>query len=97
MNLQVTFKHMDTSPHTESYVTTKLAKLCEKYVAGHDVKAHAILSVEKIRFISNLAVHIDGAILSATDEASQMLESVDLALAKLERQLHDFKTKTRAH
>jgi ribosomal subunit interface protein len=97
MNLQVTFKHMDTSPHTESYVTTKLSKLCDKYVAGHDVKAHAVLTVEKIRFISNLAVHVDGSILSATEEGTQMLESVDLALAKLERQLHDFKTKVRGH
>lgn len=97
MNIHVTFKHMDSSPATEEYLTAKLSKLCDKYVSGAAIDATAVFEVAKIRHISNMHLVVNGNTFVATDEADDMQTAVDRMLGKLERQLHDHKAKLRAH
>ena len=62
------------------------------------VRGDIILSYERTTQsvkIAEIILHVHGTTLTATEYSEEFIKSVDLAIAKLERQLSKYKTKTR--
>jgi len=97
MNVNITFKHMDSSPATADYARQKLGAAHERYFPRESMDVDATFEVEKLRHIAHLHANVAGARLDATAENDEMHAAIDEVVARLERQLHDLKEKRRAH
>lgn len=95
MELHVTFRHMDPSETIKRHVQSRLNRL-KKYLLKPET-AHVILEVEKFRRIAEITLTDNGDRIAALDESGDMYESIDGAVAKLERQLKKHKDKIQSH
>ena len=80
----------------KSYALEEVKKLDKFYDAI--VRADVILSYERTsQSVKNAEInlHVNGSVLSARESSEEFHKSIDLAIAKLERQLAKHKTKLR--
>jgi len=95
MQTSVTFKNIEPSENLKSYVTNKLQKFDK--LLDNPAEANVVLSVEKIRHITEIKLIGDRLNLNCREESNDMYSSIDLALDKLEKQLKKNKQKIRKH
>lgn len=95
MQINVTFRHMETSEPVSNYIEEKLPKL-KKYI-DEPVEAQVVLSVEKIRHKAEVSLSAKGITIKATDETSDMYAAIDGVMDKLDRQLKRYKDKIKNH
>jgi len=95
MQTSVTFKNIEPSDNLKSYVTNKLEKFDK--LLDNPAEANVVLSVEKIRHITEIKLIGDRLSLNCREASNDMYSSIDLALDKLEKQLKKNKQKTRKH
>ncbi len=95
MQTSVTFKNIEPSDTLKSYVTSKLEKLDK--LLDNPAEANVVLSVEKIRHITEIKLLGDRLNLNCREESNDMYSSIDLALDKLEKQVKKNKQKNRKH
>lgn len=96
MQINVTFRHMETSEPVRNYVEDKLPKV-KKYI-DEPVDAQVVLSVEKkIRHKAEVTLVAKGIIIKATAETADMYAAIDGMLDKLDRQLKRYKDKIKMH
>ena len=95
MELHVTFRHMDPSETIKSHIQTRLDRL-KKYLLKPET-AHVILETEKFRRKAEITLTDNGDQIAAISESADIYESIDGAIAKLERQLKKHKDKIQAH
>ncbi len=95
MQTSVTFKNMEPSENLKSYVTSKIEKLDK--LLDNPAEANVVLSVEKIRHITEIKLIGDRLNLNCREESADMYSSIDLALDKLEKQIKKNKEKHRKH
>jgi putative sigma-54 modulation protein len=93
MQTSVTFKNFESSEALKSYVQTKLDKL-DKFLDA-PVEANVVLSVEKIRHISEIHLIGDRLNIQATESSDSMYSSIDMVLDKLRHQIKKNKQKHR--
>ena len=91
MQVNVTFRRLDSSKALKDYVAQKLGKI-DKFFYGI-VEANVILSVEKHRHKAEVIVKGDRTTLSGTEEKEDMYEAIDLVVDKIERQAKKYKSK----
>ncbi len=91
MQINITFRHLDSSPGLKEYVTKRISKL-EKYFYG-PVEAHVILKAEKFRQQAEVTLVGDGYNITGKEETSDMYEAIDLVAAKLETQVKKLREK----
>lgn len=96
MNTNVSFRHMDSSPPLRNYATGKLERIVDKYVDGK-IDASVVMSVEKIWHIANFTLQIKNLTIRGHERSEDMYSSIDLALAKIEKQLRRHKDRLRDH
>lgn len=96
MNANVTFRHMESSSSLRSYATKKLEHVCEKYVQGQ-VDATIVFSVEKFWHVADFTLQIKNLTVKGSERTEDMYSSIDLALAKIEKQLRRHKDRLRDH
>lgn len=98
MHLLTTFRHMDVSQAVKSYAEERLEKI-KKYFQGEPIAAHATFAVERLH--SHMAeFHLtlpNGIVLQARETTEDMYSSIDLAGARIERQIRKWKEKIRSH
>ena len=97
MQVQVAFRHMETSPAIHKYATDKLHHVVGKYITGENIDSQITFSVEKFRHIANFTININGLTVKSVEKTEDMYSSIDLALDKVERQIRRFKDKIRNH
>lgn len=97
MQVSVSFRHMETSPAIQQYASDKLHHIVSKYVVGQDIDSQITFSVERFRHIANFTLNINGLTVKSVEKTEDMYSSIDLALAKLERQIRRYKNKIRQH
>ena len=85
MQINITFRHLDSSPGLKEYAQKRISKL-EKYFNG-PVEANVILRAEKFRQRAEVIINGDGFTLNGKEETSDMYEAIDLVVAKLESQI----------
>ena len=95
MELTVTFRHSEPSNVLKQNIEEKLSKL-NKYLLKAS-QAHVILMVERSRHIAEITLSENHHTLCAKEGSHDMYQSVDLAIAKLERQLKKLKEKVKSH
>jgi putative sigma-54 modulation protein len=87
---------METSPALQTYAEERLEKI-KRYVAD-PLKVNCTFSVRKFNQIAQFEVVLrNGLQLHASESTESMYSSVDLALAKMERQVRRYKKRIRHH
>jgi len=87
---------MESSPALRAYAEERLEKI-KRYFAD-PLKISCTFSVEKLRQIAAFDVTLrNGLQLHASESTENLYSSVDLALAKMERQVRRYKDRIRHH
>ena len=95
MQVNVTFRHMDSSEPLRKYAVEKTARLSKYLFEPIDV--HWVLSVEKIRHIADSTINANGVSIKAQEATQDMYSAIDLVLEKLEKQVRKHKEKIKGH
>jgi putative sigma-54 modulation protein len=98
MQLSTTFRHMEASPAVKDYAEERLERI-KKYFSRDPIAAHGTFSVERnhnhtAEFSLTLP---NGIVIQARETTEDMYSSVDLAVARIERQVRKWKEKIRTH
>lgn len=96
MQTHFVFRHMETSNALRGYAEERLEKI--KRYFSDPLKINCIFSVEKLNQIAQFDVTLrNGLQLHASETTENMYSSVDMALAKMERQVRRYKERIRYH
>jgi putative sigma-54 modulation protein len=98
MQLSTTFRHMEASQAVREYAEERLDKI-KKYFHGDPIAAHGVFSVERNHhFMAEFAITLpNGLVIQARETTEDMYSSIDLAGARIERQVRKWKDKIRDH
>ena len=98
MQLSTTFRHMDASQAVREYAAEKLEKI-RKYFNKDPIAAHAVFSVERgFNHVADINITLpNGILINAKETTEDMYSSIDLATARIERQVRKWKEKIRDH
>ena len=98
MQLSTTFRHMDASQAVREYAEEKLDKI-RKYFHKEPLGAHAVFSVERgFHHVADINLTLpNGLVINAKETTEDMYSSIDLAAARIERQVRKWKDKIRDH
>jgi putative sigma-54 modulation protein len=98
MQLSTTFRHMDASQAVREYAAEKLDKI-RKYFNKDPISAHATFAVERgFHHVADLNITLpSGIVINAKETTEDMYSSIDLAAARIERQVRRWKDKIRDH
>jgi putative sigma-54 modulation protein len=98
MQLSTTFRHMDASQAVREYTAEKLERI-RKYFAKGPISAHAVFAVERgFHHVAELNITLpNGIAINAKETTEDMYSSIDLAAARIERQVRKWKEKIRDH
>lgn len=91
MNIIIRGKHIEVTDALKDYVTKRVTKL-ERY-SDEFQDVLVTLLVEKDRHRVEVTAPINGMILRGEEETSDMYQSIDLVLEKLERQIDKYRTR----
>ncbi len=94
MNVQVTARRFRIHESLKEYAINEVKRL-DKFFDGI-IKAEVILSYERARDsikTAEITLHLNGKNVIAKEFSEDFKKSIDLAVAKLERQLSKVKTK----
>src|SRR5204862_843470 len=98
MQLSTTFRHMDASQAVREYAAEKLDKI-KKYFHKDPISAHAVFAVERgFNHVADINITLpNGIVINAKEVTEDMYSSIDLATARIERQVRKWKEKIRDH
>src|SRR3954468_15788597 len=98
MQLSITFRHMEASSAVREYAEEKLDRF-RKYFNRQPMGAHAVFSVERNHnhTVEILLTLPNGLCVQAQETTEDMYSSIDLAVARIERQVRKWKDKIRDH
>lgn len=94
MQLDITFKNLDSSDALKDYASKRVSKL-DKYIERPS-EVHVVLSVEKHRHQADITLNVDGALINAVETTEDMYSAIDMVMDKLERQVKKHKAKVQA-
>ncbi|MEW6681650.1 MAG: ribosome-associated translation inhibitor RaiA [Nitrospirota bacterium] len=89
MKTTVTGRHVEITPALRAHVEERLDHLAR--YSGRPTEASVVLTVEKYRHQAEVTLNMDGVLIQAKDETSEMYASIDQAVAKIERQIKKYK------
>ena len=96
MKFSVTFRKMDATDAIKQYAEEKVKKI--KRFFPDPLSAHVVLALERYQHRAdvNITLH-NGLVLKGQDTSDDMYSSIDLAMAKIEKQVRRYKDKIRSH
>lgn len=95
MQVNITARHLELTQSLADYVRKKVER-CERFF-DNLVWAQTILSVEKYRQVAEIVIHAGKTTFRSKDESIDLYAAIDLALAKMEKQLKKYKEKAKLH
>ncbi len=97
MQLSVTFRHMDATEALKEYAKEKVERI-RKYFPD-PLKAHVVLSCDRgYNHVADVMITLHNGIAIKGEETTEdMYSSIDLVMAKIERQVRRYKEKIRNH
>jgi putative sigma-54 modulation protein len=89
---------MDASHAVREYAEEKLDKI-KKYFNKDPISAHAVFAVERgFNHVADINITLpNGIVINAKETTEDMYSSIDLAAARIERQVRKWKEKIRDH
>lgn len=97
MQFSVTFRHMEPTEALKEYAREKVDRI-KKYFPD-PIMAHVVFSTERgyqHHADVNIQLH-NGLVIKGTEVTEDMYSSIDLVMAKIERQVRRYKEKIRHH
>jgi putative sigma-54 modulation protein len=96
MQFSLTFRKMDATDAIKQYAEEKVKKI--KRFFPDPINAHVVLSMERYKHRAdiNITLH-NGLVLKGQESSDDMYSSIDLAVAKIEKQVRRYKDKIRSH
>lgn len=91
MQIDITFKNIDSSDALKDYASKRFSKLDRYIERPSDV--HVVLSVEKRRHQADITLNADGVMINAVETTDDMYSAIDMVMDKLERQVKKHKEK----
>ncbi len=97
MQLAVTFRHMDATNSLKEYAKEKVERITKYF--PDPIKAHVVLSCDRgYEHHADVVITLHNGIVIKGEEATEdMYSSIDLVMAKIERQVRRYKEKLRGH
>ena len=97
MQMSVTFRHMDATDALKAYAHEKVDRI-RKYFPD-PIKAHVVLECDRgYNHHADVVITLHNGIVIAGEETTEdMYSSIDLVMAKIERQVRRYKEKIRSH
>jgi putative sigma-54 modulation protein len=97
MQLSVTFRHMDATDALKTYAQEKVERI-RKYFPD-PIKAHVVLACDRgYNHIADVMITLhNGIVIKGEETTEDMYSSIDLVMAKIERQCRRYKEKIRHH
>ncbi len=96
MNVNVSYRQMESSPSLRDYAVRKLERICDKYVRG-SVDADVVMTAEPFGHVCDFKVSVKNSTVKGKAQSYDMYSSIDLALEKIEKQLRRRKDRVRDH
>lgn len=93
MQVNITFRGMDSTESLKAYVKEKIEHV-ERYF-DRPVEAHAVLSLERYLQHADVTISAGHYVLRGKVKSEDMYKSIDEAMDKIERQLRRYKDKLR--
>jgi putative sigma-54 modulation protein len=91
MQINVTFRHIDSSPSVRSYAEEKISRV-RKYLE-EPIDAHIVLKVEKFRHIAEVTIEANGMRVNGSEETEDMYSAIDALADNMEDQVRKLKEK----
>ncbi len=91
MDIMVRGKNIEVTPALVEYANRKLGKLSKFF--GQEAGAQVAMSVVRENHIVEVTVNINGLILRGEESTGDMYASIDMVVAKLEKQVTKYKTR----
>ncbi|MBI4512000.1 MAG: ribosome-associated translation inhibitor RaiA [Deltaproteobacteria bacterium] len=97
MQFSVTFRHIETSDAVKEYAREKVERI-KKYFPD-PIMAHVVLSTERgYQHVADVNIQLhNGLLIKGREITEDMYSSIDLVMAKIERQVRRYKEKIRHH
>jgi len=96
MNLEITFRHMDSSEPLKKYIQEKMSGFSKFLHEPIDV--HVVLEVQKkIHQLAEVTIRSKNYRFHCVEESENMYAAVDLVVDKIQRQLVKHKEKVKEH
>jgi len=96
MNVNVSYRQMESSPSLRDYAVRKLERICDKYVRGN-AEAWIVMTAEPFGHVADFTVSVKKDTVKGKAQSHDMYSSIDLALEKIEKQLRRRKDRVRDH
>lgn len=93
MQVQVTFRHMEPTNALKSYTNERIGRI-EKQL-NKESAAEVVLSVERHHHLADIKLRSGGVNMRGRESSTDMYNSIDRAIAKIERQLGRYQGKLR--
>jgi putative sigma-54 modulation protein len=93
MEVAVTFRHMEPTDALKQYVDEKVSKIARHFVKESD--ARVVLSVERHHHHADIRLKSGGVAMRGHETSTDMYNSIDRAVSKIERQLSRYQGKLR--
>ena len=97
MQLSVTFRHMDATCALKDYAKEKVERITKYF--PDPIKAHVVLSCDRgYHHVADIVITLhNGIVIKGEESTEDMYSSIDLVMAKIERQVRRYKEKIRDH
>src|SRR3954452_10197907 len=97
MQLSVTFRHMDATEALKGYAQEKVERI-RKYFPD-PIKAHVVLGCDRgYNHVADVIITLhNGIVIKGEETTEDMYSSIDLVMAKIERQVRRYKEKLQHH
>ena len=89
MQIQVTFRHVESSDAIRDYATDKVGKL-KKFLEG-SIESHVTLSVQKHRHEADVVILANGFKIHGREVTGDLYSAIDLVIDKLEAQIKRYR------
>ena len=97
MQLSITFRHIESSEAVKEYAKEKLERI-RKYFPD-PIKGHVVFSLDGgYQHIADVVITLhNGIVIKGVEATEDLYSSIDLVMAKIERQLRRYKDRIRDH
>ncbi len=96
MQFSVTFRHMEATDALKEYAQERIQRI-KKYFPD-PISCHVVMSTERYNHRVDVKLQLHNGLQIAGHEATEnMYSSIDLVVAKIERQVRRYKSKLRSH
>lgn len=97
MQLAITFRHMEASEAMKEYAREKIDRI-RKYFPD-PLKGHVVFSVDRgYNHTADVQITLhNGIVIKGVESTEDMYSSIDLVMAKIERQVRRYKERIRDH